>query len=133
MEVKVKTNQSRLAKIIHDRIEELKGVKTQKEIATEAGYKNANILSMIKNGESKLAIDRAIDLARALDLPPSVLLVAAFEQFHDRATVKRMMAVLSDAVTENELELIGAYREATNLTNKKLSAEQLEEIKRLIA
>lgn len=55
---------TRLAKYINKRIDELKGVKTQAEIAAQAGFTNANFLSMLKAGSSKLPIDRVPDLAR---------------------------------------------------------------------
>ena len=48
---------SRLAKFVERRILALSGTKAQKEIAREAGFTNANMLSMIKSGDTKLALD----------------------------------------------------------------------------
>ena len=49
---------TRLATFVERRILELSGRKSQGEIAVEAGFVNANMLSMIKSGKSKLALDR---------------------------------------------------------------------------
>ena len=61
---------TQLAKYISKRIDEMRGVKTQSEIATQAGFTNANMITMLKQGATKLAIDRVHDLSRALDADP---------------------------------------------------------------
>ncbi|GHF75786.1 helix-turn-helix domain-containing protein [Seohaeicola zhoushanensis] len=58
---------TRLADYIERRVLELKPKKTQAEIAAEAGYVNQNMISMIKKGSTKVALDRVPALARALD------------------------------------------------------------------
>ena len=56
-----------LARYIDRRILELKAMKTQAQIAAEAGYPNPNMITMIKQGTSKVALDRVPALAKALD------------------------------------------------------------------
>jgi transcriptional regulator with XRE-family HTH domain len=68
-----------LAKFLNERIEALKGVKTQREIASEIGYDKPNILSMFKRGESKVPLEKVPALARALDSDPKHLLRLGFE------------------------------------------------------
>jgi hypothetical protein len=65
---------SAVAIYIDKRVDELRGVKTQREIAVEAGFARANVISMIKRGETKLPLDRVASLARALDVDPAHLL-----------------------------------------------------------
>jgi hypothetical protein len=61
-----------LAKHIERRVLELKSKKSQLQIASEAGFPNPNMVTMIKTGTSKLALDRVPSMARALDvIPPS--------------------------------------------------------------
>ncbi len=61
-----------LAKYIERRVLELKSKKSQLQIASEAGFPNPNMVTMIKTGTSKLALDRVPSMARALDvIPPS--------------------------------------------------------------
>lgn len=46
------------ARLITDRIRDLAYKKTQAEIASEAGFPNANIMTFLKNGRNKVPIDR---------------------------------------------------------------------------
>jgi hypothetical protein len=65
---------SALARYLNKRIYELRGVKTQREIALAAGFARPNIISMFKTGETKVPLDRIVPLARALDTDPAHLL-----------------------------------------------------------
>jgi hypothetical protein len=47
---------TRLAKYLGHRILELKPRKTQSEIASEAGFQNANMVTMLKQGANKLRL-----------------------------------------------------------------------------
>lgn len=59
---------SALARFIDKRVDELRGSKTQREIAAEAGFARPNILSMLKSGETAVPLARVPALARALDV-----------------------------------------------------------------
>lgn len=61
---------TRLAKFIEKRVLELRPRKPQNQIATEAGYTNPNMISMLKSGNTKLALDRGPAAARALEYDP---------------------------------------------------------------
>ena len=71
---------TRLALYIQKRLLELRAKKSQIEIANEAGFNNPNILSMLKNGASKLPLDRVAALAKALECDPPFLFKLAVEQ-----------------------------------------------------
>jgi hypothetical protein len=62
---------TRLAIYIERRVLELKPKKSQLQIASEAGFPNPNMVTMIKNGSSKLALDRVPSMARALECDPA--------------------------------------------------------------
>lgn len=62
-----KYKKSNVGSYISKRIDALRGRKTQKEIAEQAGYEHANNISMIKNGTSKLPLDRVPALASPLN------------------------------------------------------------------
>jgi DNA-binding Xre family transcriptional regulator len=62
------------ALFIADRVRDLKHRKSQKDIAREACFVNANMLSLLKSGASKVPLDRVPALARALEVVPSVFL-----------------------------------------------------------
>ncbi len=63
-----------LAKYIDRRVLALKGTKSQAEIAAQAGYVNQNMITMIKQGSSKVALDRVPALARALEADPAFVM-----------------------------------------------------------
>ncbi|MDE4297058.1 helix-turn-helix transcriptional regulator [Phaeobacter gallaeciensis] len=88
---------SRIAKLVGDRVEELKGVKSQRDIASEAGYKNQNMITMIKQGTSKVALDRAPKLARALEVDPRQFMLLALEQFYTTQFIDQMLKDLGCA------------------------------------
>ncbi len=86
---------SRIATLVANRVEELKGVKTQREIAERAGYRSQNMITMLKLGDSKVSLDRVPDLAAALEVDERKLLILALEQFYSPAYVQRMVRILS--------------------------------------
>lgn len=49
---------SRFAKHLRTQILRMKGVKSQIEVATEAGFTNPNVISMLKNGATRMPFDR---------------------------------------------------------------------------
>ena len=70
-----------IARFLDRRIDELKGAKTQREIAAEAGYEKPNIISMFKYGEAKVPLDKIPALAKALEIDPAHLFRLALEQY----------------------------------------------------
>lgn len=118
-----------LAKFVGDRVEELKGSKLQSEIARQAGYKSPNMITMIKQGNAKVSIDRVPDLAKALEVDPARLLRLALAQFYTDATVKVLTNMFKQSMlTENETQIIGAIREATNNSDPALTPDLKEKL-----
>jgi transcriptional regulator with XRE-family HTH domain len=70
-----------LAKFLDKRIDALKGVKTQREIAAEIGYDKPNIISMFKRGESKVPLEKIPAIAKALGADPAHLFRLGFEVY----------------------------------------------------
>ena len=62
---------SAIAKYIDKKIDELKGVKTQREIAAEIDYDKPNMISMFKRGEARVPLDKIPLLAKALGVDPA--------------------------------------------------------------
>jgi transcriptional regulator with XRE-family HTH domain len=58
------------AKLIAERVRDLSHRKTQAEIASEAGFANANMMTFLKNGRNKVPLDRVPSLAQALEVDP---------------------------------------------------------------
>jgi len=87
--------------------------KTQRQIATECGLENANVITMFKQGNTKLPLNRIGPLAKALDVDPAYLLrLAMLEYMPDTwASIENVMQ--STLLTANELALVRAFRAAT--------------------
>lgn len=103
---------SALARFVSKRILELRP-KSQTEIATEAGFPNANFLSMVKTGVSKLAIDRVPALARALECDPAYLMRLALEQEVGSTAAKALVEILGTPVSANERLWLDEIRDAS--------------------
>ena len=113
---------SRLAKFVETRVLELKFKKSQAEIAEEAGFVNANMITMIKSGASKLPIDRVPALATALDSDPAWLLRLALEQSHGGTAAAAIYEILNQPITKNEMAWITEIRDASGDIDPRLTS-----------
>ena len=118
---------TRLAKFIETRVLELRPRKSQIEIATEAGFINPNMLAMIKNGSTKLPLDRVPSIAKALECDPKRLFKLALEQPGGATTATAIEMIFGTIVTRNEVAWLEEIREASghsdpNLTTRSRSA-----------
>ncbi len=113
---------SRLAKFLNTRLLELKHLKTQAQIAEEAGFVNPNMLTMIKQGATKLPLDRVPDLAKALDTDRALLLRLAFEQSEGSTIAAAIYEIIGEPVTENERGWLVEIRDASGDTDPRLTS-----------
>lgn len=128
------TDLPELAQLLNDRISELSARKSQGEIATEAGFTSKNVLSIIKNGGSKLAMDRVESTAKALEMPVEDLVVPALRQYYSEDVLEMIANALvrrRTNFTKTELELVAIARGAMD-TNDNLSFESRELIKEVL-
>jgi transcriptional regulator with XRE-family HTH domain len=100
-----------VADFIADRLAE--SDKTQREIAQECGFEKPNIITMFKNGATKLPINRIGPLAKALDVDPAHLLRLVMTEYMPDTWEAIENILHSTVLTANELELVRAYRVAT--------------------
>ncbi|SFE69564.1 XRE family transcriptional regulator [Roseivivax sediminis] len=112
---------SRLARFLDRRLAELSPVKSQRQVAIEAGYVNPNILSQLKAGNGKLALDRVPGLARALDVDPRYLFRLAIEQHGYETLQSAIDEIFGAVVTENEIGWLLAIREASDNSDPRLT------------
>jgi len=110
-----------LAKYIERRVLELKSKKSQIEIATEAGYVNPNMITMIKQGSTKVALDRVPALARALECDPAYLMRLSLEQAIGTTAAKAVLEVFGEPVTVNEAAWLDVIRSASGNTDPRLT------------
>lgn len=117
-----KYKKSNVGSYISKRIDALRGRKTQKEIAEQAGYEHANNISMIKNGTSKLPLDRVPALAKSLECDVGELFAVALEQYFDDETIIAFRRVMTADLTRNEVEWIEFLRAVSDRTDPNLTA-----------
>lgn len=120
---------TRMAKYVERRVLELKPTKNQAEIAAQVGYTNANMITMIKQGSSKVALDRVPALAHALEADPAFMMQLALEQAIGRTAAKAVVEVFGEPVTANEIGWLQAIREASNNTDPRLTSRSQAAIK----
>lgn len=58
--------------------------KTQREIARDAGFDRPNVLSMMKQGVTRVPIERIPALARALGIDAKPFIEIAMEEYHPK-------------------------------------------------
>jgi transcriptional regulator with XRE-family HTH domain len=112
---------SELAHFVSKRILELRP-KSQTEIAAEAGFPNANFLSMVKTGVSKLAIDRVPALALALECDAAYLMRLTLEQEVGSTAAKALVEILGTPVSANERLWLAEIRDASGNSDPRPTA-----------
>ncbi|MCR5857966.1 XRE family transcriptional regulator [Mesorhizobium sp. J428] len=113
---------TQLTHFLEKRILELRPTKIQAEIAFEAGFQNANMLAMLKNGTSRLPIDRVPALAKALDVDPRRLLQLALTQRGGDTTEMAIREVLRVVVSSHEEDWIDELRSASGNSDPALTS-----------
>lgn len=111
-----------LAKYVGRRVLELKAKKSQSQIASEAGFPNPNMVTMIKNGTSKLALDRVPSMARALECDPAYLMRLALEQAIGSTAAEAVIEVFGEPVTANECGWLQEIRQASDNADPRLTS-----------
>jgi len=110
-----------LALYIERRVLELKPKKSQGQIASEVGFPNPNMVTMIKNGTSKLALDRVPSMARALECDPAYLMRLAMEQAVGDTAAQAIVEIYGTPITVNELGWLEEIRDASHNTDPRLT------------
>ena len=93
---------------------------TQTEIAQKLGYPRPNIITMFKQGSTKVPVNKIGPLARILDVDAVWLLRRALRDYSPELW-EVLEGTLGPRVTSNELEILGALRVATDDMDPKLS------------
>lgn len=110
------------AKLIADRVRDLSHCKTQAEIASEAGFANANFMTFLKNGRNKVPIDRVPSLAKALEVDPAFLMRLALEQAVGSTAAKAITEIFGTPTTKNERGWLDEIRDASDNSDLRLTA-----------
>lgn len=104
--------------------------RSQREIADIAGFKNQNIITMIKQGESKLPLDRVPGMARALNVDPYELFQLALEQYYSHDVRAELLEIIPPALSKDERQVIDIIRQAQE-KGAQLTPERVEAIQKV--
>ncbi len=121
---------TKIVELIRNRISELTGLKTQREIAAEIGYDKPNVLSMYKRGEAKVPLERLPAIARALDIDIALLFRAGLEQWWPGEQTLLNQMFMERIVTKNEralIKLVATYLQADDF---EITQDLLERLRR---
>jgi len=105
---------TRLPRFLETQVLALRPVKSQAQIAAEAGFTNPNMISMIKSGATRIPLDRVPALAESLDVDPARLLQLALEQWAGSGTARAFDAIFETVVSRNEVGWLREIRAASD-------------------
>jgi hypothetical protein len=91
--------------------------KSQKQIAEEVGYDKANVVTMMKQGLTKIPITRVGAFARALEVDPAHLLRLVLAEYSPETWAAIEEAINGTVLTRNERRLVEKYRVASGNTD----------------
>lgn len=103
--------ESKVAKYL-TKVIDTKAIK-QSELAYKIGYNKANIITMFKQGLTKLPINKVRVTAEALDVDPVHLMRLVLSEYQPD-TLECIEEVYGYAVTDNEMKVIELMRNATD-------------------
>ena len=110
------------ALFIADRVRDLKHRKSQKEIAHQAGFVNANMLSLLQSGATKVPLDRVPALARALGVDRAYLMHLSLEHLSASRQRTPSSTASTRPVTENERGWLDEICDASLNSDPRLTA-----------
>lgn len=84
---------------------------TQKDVATHAGFNNANVLSMMKTGETNVPLVRIPALASVLGLDAQEFLMTAIKEYYPPVH-QVLVDILGLPLTADEMDAVARVRMA---------------------
>lgn len=84
---------------------------TQREIADRVGLNNANVISMMKQGITRVPLSRIPAFAKIMEMNAQLFLMTAIEEYHP-GTHEVLADVLGLPLSEMEMQVLGFMRTA---------------------
>lgn len=95
--------------------------KTQRQIALEIGYTKPNIITMFKQGATKLPLDKIGPLAKALEIAPDDLFFKVMTEYMPETFEALSPFLCGQMLSKDELEMLDNYRTFKALESKRLA------------
>jgi len=98
--------------------------KTQAVVARESGFPQANMISMIKSGTTKVPISKVSQIAKAIGVDPMYLFRLVMAEYQPELWGAIEHIVMAQGVlTESEAEIIATIRESS-VPNPKIKTDE---------
>lgn len=94
--------------------------KTQRQIALEIGYTKPNIITMFKQGLTKLPLEKIGPLAKALEIAPDELFYKVMNEYMPETFEALSPFICGQMLSKDELDMIDSYRTFKVLEEKRL-------------
>jgi transcriptional regulator with XRE-family HTH domain len=119
-----------LAEVIERLLDQLRATsgKTQREVATEIGYENPNIITMFKQGRTRVPLNVVGPLAEALEVSPAYLMKVALSEYAPD-TYAAIQDALGRPVADWEGKILDVVAEETGGQPVNLTPEALERLR----
>jgi transcriptional regulator with XRE-family HTH domain len=104
---------------------------TQREIAERSGFKRANIISMMKSGETRVPLNRIPALSAVLGMDERDFLIIAIEEYHP-GVHEVLVETLGIPLTEAETGILTMFRMATLRNDVEISEPFLRALQGLL-
>jgi hypothetical protein len=101
--------------------------KTQCEISQLCGFENANVVSLIKTGKTKLPINRIGPFAKALDIDPAYLLRLVLCEYLPETWLAIEEVMQTPILSRNEADLIRTFRHFSSNSDAKVAVVDFED------
>jgi len=98
--------------------------KTQRQIAQEIGYTKPNIITMFKQGLTKLPLEKIGPLAKALEIAPDDLFFKVMSEYMPDTFEALSPFLCGQMLSKDELELLDNYRTFKVLEAKRLAGNK---------
>ncbi len=107
--------------------------KTQGEVAHAIGYDNANVLTMFKQGKTKVPVNKVKALAVALEVDPIYLLRLVMTEYMPDTWEVIQNITNTNAVSGNEANILNIVRNTSDgLPVEPITEIQVEQLKNLV-
>jgi hypothetical protein len=108
--------------------------KSQIVISNEIGYENPNVLTMFKQGKTKLPITKVKQLAASLCVDPLHLLKLTMMEYMPESWAVIEDIIGNSPVSESEMHILGIVRRGDNgLPVEPVTTQEKEELELLVA
>lgn len=114
---------SATANVVREMVDNNKRNKTQEEIALEIGFKGSNVLTMIKQGRTRMPIDKVGSLAKACGYAPDRLVRAVLREYMPEFG-QALTQVVQMPMFEDAEEVVAVFNDAMAESIAKAQDEQ---------